>query len=139
MQEGLEEKNRVTPEAPKQINGYRHYQELSGRINQKDYKRILLKVEGAATPNAASIAQAEFIAKTAGIVLDNETGGVDKRVVLYGIMRNDPVPSDSERTGIYNDHYTRMSDQQLFAEALRMVGDSDSLQKLISKHPNISF
>ena len=30
-----------------------------------------------------------------------------------------------------------MSDQKLFAEALRMLGDADSLKKLIEAHPNI--
>ena len=133
------ERMSVASEAPKEVKGYERYQELGGRINQEGYERILLRAGGAPAPSTVSIAQAKGIANFAGIVLDNETSGVDKRVALYGIMRNDSVPTDPENSPLYKNHYTRMSDQQLFAEVLRMVGDNDSLQKLISSHPHTSF
>ncbi|MEK6817382.1 MAG: hypothetical protein AABX80_01145 [Nanoarchaeota archaeon] len=36
-------------------------------------------------------------------------------------------------------HHSQMCDQRLFAEALRMLGNVDALNKLIRAHPHISF
>jgi hypothetical protein len=57
----------------------------------------------------------------------------DSRVVLYGILRDDKSSNGEEN------HYNQMSDQNLFAEVLRIQGDEESLEKIIAAYPNISF
>lgn len=127
------ESGEVMRDAPKENNDYQNYERLGVRINETDYSSVLQRARSAPAPEQALITQAELIAKTSGIALHGEAGALDKRVVLYGILRTDLKPPDVK------DHYSQMSDQPLFAEALRMAGDDDSLQKLISTHPHISF
>lgn len=76
------------------------------------------------------ITRAEFIAKTSGIELENSNGKLDPRVALYCVLRADTSRDDPH-------HYNRMEDQRLFAEVLRMLGDTESLKKLMDAHPNI--
>ena len=111
---------------------YNKYQELGGIINEKDYVRVLEKVKKTATFNRTLIQQAENITEYAGIVLEN-SGGVDPRVKLYVVLRADNKPKDVKY------HHSQMPDQRLFAEALRMLRDVDSLNKVIAAYPNISF
>lgn len=147
MNGGPEKKLEFARESPEESDDYQRYLGRGGILNAKDYESVLSRVKGSTALDKASIeqieqkAQVEFIAETADIT-HNEADGVDKRaifdksVAIYGILRNDKKP-----VGV-TDHYTQMSDQQIFAEALRMVGDDDSLQKLISrhgKHKHISF
>ena len=119
-------------EAPREHEEYQRYQELGGIINEKDYESALLRSKNAVAPSRSVVRQAKFIAETAGIALASETSA-DKRVILYGILRTDSKPTDIKY------HHSQMSDQRLFAEALRMVGDADSLHKLLAAFPNISF
>jgi len=126
-------KKNAVPEAPKKVEGYQRYQELGGIIDEEEYGKILLRAGGSTAPDTVSILQAGLIARTAGIALHNETGSVDKRVALYGILRTDPKSVDAHY------HLDQMNDQRLFVEVLRIVGDADSLQKFISTHPNIHF
>ena len=111
---------------------YSKYQELGGIINEKDYRSALARAEKAVALNAPAIRQAEDIAEYAGIVLDN-SNGVDPKVKLYAVLRADYKPEDEEN------HHSQMSDQRLFAEVVRMLGDIDSLNKMTTAHPNISF
>lgn len=111
---------------------YESYQEVGGIINEKDYRSALARAEEAETLNETLIQQAKNIAEYAGIVLDN-SGGVDPKVKLYAVLRADNKPEDVKY------HHSQMSDQHLFAEAARMLGDADSLNKMIAAYPNISF
>jgi hypothetical protein len=114
--------------------GYGQYHALGGIINEKDYESALARAKQAATlENKQMIAQAESIASASGITLQNTKDALDPRTVLYGILRGDTKPEGVQY------HHSQMSDQRLFAEALRMLGDADSLQKLISTYGNISF
>ncbi len=115
-------------------NSYQHYTEIGGIINEKDYQRVLTRSKHTTTLNKFSIAQAEGIARISGIVLHNSKDSLDPRTIVYGILRSD---TKSKEEAEY--HHSDMSDQRLFAEALRMLGDTDSLEKLIVAHPNISF
>lgn len=110
---------------------YQQYQELGGIINEKDYQSALDRVQKMSELNNKSlIAQAELIANKSGIILHNSDGVLDPRIILYGILRIDINPGEKY-------HHSQMGDQQIFAEALRMLGDADSLKKLIEAHPNI--
>ena len=111
---------------------YDKYRELGGIINQKDYISALERVEKTEALNEHMIRQAENITKYAGIILDS-SGGVDPKVKLYAVLRADNKPEDVK------DHHSQMPDQRLFAEAARMLGDVDSLNKMIAAYPNISF
>ena len=77
-----------------------------------------------------SVAQAVLMAQHAGIEIDSNASN-DPRVVLYGILRNDTMPQGVEY------HHAQMSDQKIFAEALRMLGDKDSLEKFTAALPHI--
>jgi len=148
LEDSLNKKSAAT-EAPKE-DGFQNYQELGGKLRKVNFIRVLAKAEElkASTPHPESILhpelikQVELIAETAGIALHNEAG-VDKRALIYAILRGDPVPRapkpEPGKPGDYDNHYTRMSDQRLFGEALRVVGDTGSLDKLKETYPNITF
>ena len=116
----------------KESGMYDKYRELGGIINEKDYISALDRAEKTTVFNELLIKQAENIARYAGIVLDNSSG-VDPKIKLYAVLRADNGPKDIKH------HHDQMSDQRLFAEALRMLGDVDSLNKTIAAYPNISF
>ncbi len=134
-------------------HNYEQYKRLGGIINEKDYQSALDRAKNITTlerpdflRNGHSvsrakdimildkelISQAETMARVAGITLRNSEDALDPRTILYGILRRDTNPGVEY-------HHSQMSDQRLFAEVLRMLGDADSLQKLIETHPNISF
>ncbi len=121
--------------AKKENNCYERYQKLGGIINEKDYESALARAKNTTVLDLeiTLIKQSELIAKIAGIELHNSTDALDQRTILYGILRADAKPK-----GIKH-HHNQMSDQRLFAEVLRMLGDIDSLNKLINTHPHISF
>ncbi|OGG45817.1 hypothetical protein A2673_04045 [Candidatus Kaiserbacteria bacterium RIFCSPHIGHO2_01_FULL_50_13] len=114
----------------KENDAYDNYRTLGGIINEKDYTSALGRAEKTATLNTTLVQQAKNIATYAGIVLKNSG---DPRVNLYAALRADNKPKDVEH------HHSQMSDQRLFAEALRMLGDTDALNKTIAAYPNISF
>lgn len=64
------------------------------------------------------------------MALHNSEDALDQRTILYGILRTDANAGEKY-------HHSQMGDQQLFAEALRMLGDEQSLKKLIEAYPNI--
>lgn len=76
---------------------------------------------------------AEGIAKVAGIELQSTGDAIDPRVVKYVELRS-AVTSKGDK----ND-YSGMSDQQIFVEALRALGDAESVDKMIKTFSNISF
>ncbi|MEK7608448.1 MAG: hypothetical protein AAB495_02625 [Patescibacteria group bacterium] len=117
--------------APK--GDYEKYKSLGGIINEKDYQSALDRAEKTTTLDRPHFAEAEVIAKVSGIALYSSSGSLDPRVALYGVLRGDTNPAGEKY------HHSQMVDQRLFAEVLRMLGDEDSLQKLIAAHPNIAF
>ena len=135
---------------------YQHYRELGGKLAQINFSRVLkeakdrkMKAEAQEVSVPLSriktLATAEFI-KQVGFIVENtgielsEPHALDIRVLIFIILRTDPVPPDPEtdpaKKGAFNEHYTRMSDQQLFAEALRIAEDVESLKKLMKKYTN---
>ncbi len=112
--------------------GYERYQALGGIINEQDYASALARAKEAAAVDKTQMAQVEVMARVAGIELKTE-GAVDPRAVLYGILRSDRNTSGAKY------HHSQMGDQRLFVEALRMLGDEESLKKFIESHPHISF
>ena len=93
----------------------------------------LTRAYNTTAPELSLIRQSEFMARVAGIALRNSKDAIDQRTMLYGILRTDANLKGTEY------HHCQMSDQHLFAEVLRMLGDVDSLNKLITTHPHISF
>ena len=120
---------RNTPEK----NNYQRYLDLDGIINKDDHRSAFMKVQDTVILDEALIKQAENIAKFAGIELDSSKDTVDPRIILYGILRRDVRPKGVKY------HHDQMSDQRIFVEALRMLGDTESVNKMIKAHPNISF
>lgn len=112
---------------------YRRYQELGGIINEKDYDSALARAKNTITLDVCLIKQSEVISEFSGIELCNTEDSLDQRTILYGILRADIRPEKVRH------HHSQMSDQCLFAEALRMLEDVDALNKLIRAHPHISF
>lgn len=119
-------------EAPEENSRYQQYQEFGGIINKKEYENALMRARNTETsPEKVLIRQAERIAEFAGIELQNTESEIDQRAVLYGILRADAKPEEVK------DHHSQMSDQRLFAEVLRMLGDTDALSKLISAYHKV--
>ena len=112
---------------------YQQYRKLGGIINENDYDSALLRAKSATTLDIALIRQSEIIARVAGIELYNTEDDLDPITALYGILRADIRPEKVRH------HHSQMCDQRLFAEALRMLGNVDALNKLIRAHPHISF
>lgn len=120
-------------------NNYPLYQELGGVINEEDYQRIL---EQARKPKALDernpqirsiIQQGTNIANYANIPLYNSENNFDLRIVLYVLLHTDFQPEGKSK------HHGLVGDQRIFGEAVKMVGDADTLDKLIEAYPNIDF
>ncbi|MDO8560792.1 MAG: hypothetical protein Q7R91_01085 [bacterium] len=119
MHEALNENN----------NPYRQYKELGGIINKGDYESALARAQHSPTPpKDALIEQVKLMAEFAGIELHNTEDVIDQRTILYGILRTEAKPK------AVTHHHSQMSDQRLFAEALRMSGDTDALSKLVNTY-----
>ncbi len=131
--------NKESPEKTVDVfeDNYQRYLELGGIINEKDCQSALDrmgKVLDETEPSVrASISQAKGIAEHAGIKLRGSIDSLDPKIVLYVILRLDINPEGVKY------HHSQMSDQRIFGEVLRMLGDIDSLEKLIKAYPNISF
>lgn len=117
---------------------YEQYQRMGGIINKKDYENACEKSRNPAALDVDPVVKKEIIAQTelisihSGIELHNTKDAIDPRVLLFGILRHNIKPENVNHNG-------QMGDQQLFAEVLRILGDAESLNKLIKTHPNISF
>lgn len=120
-------------------NNYQHYVELGGIINEKDYQSALGRMNNTSTLGRRSpqiidsIQQAVNTARYAGIELKDSGDVLDPKIRLYVILRLDVRPEGVEH------HHSQMGDQRIFGEVLRMLGDADSLDKLVKAYPNISF
>ena len=121
-------------------SGHQRYLELGGIINEKNYQRArdeIDKMKETCTLDRKNpqirnwIGQALGIARHAGIELKGSEDAPDKRIVLYVILHNNAQLKD-----VY--HPGKMSDQQIFGEVLRILGDADSLAKLIKACPGVS-
>lgn len=100
-------------------NNYQRYVELGGIINEKDYESALIRARNTTTiPDKITIGQAEGIAKKAGIELHSTEDVIDQRIILYGIMED------------IRPEKVMDSDWRLFREALRILEDTDALNKL---------
>ncbi len=104
---------------------YDRYQELGGIINKGDYDRALAKAAKTTFLRKTLIAQARIMAHASGIILNNSEGRLDAITLLYGILRTDTNPGVKY-------HHSQMSDQRLFAEALRMLNYPDLLRKFMT-------
>lgn len=118
-------------EAPKENSRYQRYQEFGGIINENDYENALTRAHDTETAPEKMIKQAEHMAEFAGIELHNTEDAIDPRAVLYGILRADTKPKEVKY------HHSQMPDQRIFAEALRMLGDTDALSKLINAYHKV--
>lgn len=128
-EDGLSQSEKqATPDSTKE--SYQNYKELGGIINEGDYQSALARAKDTTELDIRLVNQSELIAKVAKIELNNMKGSLDQRTILYGVLRSD------KPQGVKY-HHCQMSDQRLFAEVLRMLGDVDSLDKLINAHPNI--
>ena len=121
-------------------NNYQRYLGLGGIINENDYQSALDRMNNTRTLNGNdpqvrnSILQAVEMARHAEVELNDSLETVpDPKIVLYVILRLDTKPKDVEY------HHSQMSDQRIFGEVLRMLGDVDSFDKLVKAYPNISF
>ena len=113
-------------------DSYAQYQELGGIINKEDYESALQRsAETAAVSDTTMVAQVEDMAEFAGIELQKEKSANDPRVKLYAVLRGDSKPEDVKY------HHSQMSDQRLFAEVLRILGDTEALSKLIDAYHKI--
>lgn len=121
MNKELLEKGPVMQDNIKEKKSYQRYQELGGVINEKDYrnaKDALERANGATTLSTTQIQQAENIAEHAEIEFINTEDSLDKRLILYGIL-HDIKPWE-----------VKDSDYRIFREALRVLDDTDALDKL---------
>ena len=118
---------------PLEKNNYQRYLCLGGIINEKDYNSAIERAGGITTVDGMLLGQTKVMSDFAGIELHNSKNSVDPRVILYGILRSDVRPKGVKY------HHDQMSDQQIFVEALRMLGDTESVNKMIKVHPNTSF
>lgn len=137
---------------------------LGGIINEKDYNSALARLKEAEIkqemPDKHHIEQVQIMVDFAGIKLI--FGEHARRTVtLYSILRSDRPPEEvkpsndqtgDQRKSVYHNgvssndakpkvkrHHSEMTDQRILVEALRMLGDVESLDKMIKKYPNISF
>jgi len=117
----------------KEDESYHRYQKLGGIINEEDYRSALARAESVTTFDKTLIAQAEGIARFSKIELNKAEGITDPKIKLYVILRGDVRPEGVDR------YHDEMSDQRLFAESLRMLGDAESLDKMRQAYPRISM
>ena len=112
---------------------------FKGIINEFDFHR-LLKLANSATLSSLKegldqygqhqidqwVMRVTHIAEQKRIEL---IGANDPRVILYILAKNDvhPTPINGKKVS----HHSEMSDQRIFEEILRMVGDTESLKKLL--------
>jgi len=118
---------------------YKRYLELGGIINENDYRsaigrmpsvcRIIMFENSDSTHSR--VEQVRGIARYSGIELLGPEYVPDPRIVLYVILRGDTRPKGVKY------HHDQMSDQRIFGEVLRMLGDTDSFDKLVKAHPHL--
>ena len=106
---------------------YEKYRSVGGFLSEADFVNALALAKEKRTLDSHSLLQAEGMARAAGIVLEGKKNGIDPRVALYDAL-HDILRANPGRD-INRYHYRKLEDQSLFAEALRMLGDTESLAK----------
>ncbi|GEM_PF-2510364 len=121
-------KPRTYESATERARGYKEYKALGGILDEMEYQDILGRIDSVRnTPlNSSTPLQAKSMASAAGITLSPET------IALYGVLRHYEEPNPDAK-----EHYSTLNDQKVLAEALRLVGDKDSLATFIETHPHI--
>lgn len=112
LEKGVDVQN--TPEE----NNYQRYLNMGGIINEKDYGSAMAKAKETIEINETQRIQAENIAEHAGIELTHPEGTLDKKLILYGVLQS-IKPKEIGR-----------SDFRFFKETLRMLEDTNALNKL---------
>lgn len=112
---------------------YQAYLNLGGIINKEDWESAQTRAENKIDRDENRISQAEAVARIAGIELQNNEDELDKRIVLYELLRSDVQPEKVKY------HHQQMTNERIFAEVLKMVGDTDSLNKFIKRYPQINI
>jgi hypothetical protein len=115
-----------------EVNSFEKYQSAGGIINKKDYESALAQAKKIKGVDASRLAQVRIMAGASGIVLEDTGTEIDPRVALYSVLRAD-INTDTK----VGHQHNYLSDQRLFREVLLMLGDTESLGKLISAHPHI--
>ncbi|KKU53091.1 MAG: hypothetical protein UX74_C0005G0025 [Parcubacteria group bacterium GW2011_GWA2_47_10b] len=106
-------------------NGYELYRGAGGIIDdENDYNSALEHAKNMKMINKHMIEQAGLISQISDIVLS------PLQEALYSVLREDTNLAKKY-------HYNQKGDQFLFAEVLRMLGDTESLKKVMDAHPNI--
>lgn len=112
-----------------QNDNYERYKVLGGTISEEEYKNVLLRKTVGGTMRPERIEQARVIAQAADIPVRDEV------VALYAILRGDTTPLAARG----KEHHSKKNDPEVFREALRMVGDIDSIRKLETAYPAVFF
>jgi hypothetical protein len=118
---------------------YAGYQGAGGIINEGVFQRIFKEAEAAngldqkKSEIKTAIQQGIHIANFAKIELHNLEKKLDPKIILYVLLRTDYIPEGEQN------HHGQMSDQQIFMEAARMLGDSEAIEKMKKTYPNINF
>lgn len=107
---------------------------LMSRAQRADIERLSIQmtpVKGMAELAGISLEADEALERVVGTNLGAVKFIKDPRAVLFTILRG-----HTDTVGEGN-HHSQMSDQELFAEVLRMSGDEESLAKFTAALPNI--
>ena len=115
------EKDMSTQTTPEKSD-YQRYLDLGGIINEKDYKSALERASDTIVDKVTAD-QVESIKYFAKIESLNPLA-----VKLYGVLRSDKRPKEAER------HHDEMRDQKLFREVLKMLEDTDALNKMKTEY-----
>src|SRR3989344_4961252 len=113
---------------------YEKYQSLGVFLSEADFANVLALVKEETSVDPNSLRQAESRAKAAGITLESRGNGIDPRAALYGALHYLLRAAPGQDIKKYS---RRLDDQSLFAEALRIQGDTGSLAKFSEMHPGI--
>jgi hypothetical protein len=112
---------------------YQKYQARGGSISEAEYSDILQQAENTKEIKDIFSKNAETYARDAGVALTKSKNNIDPKIILYRILRDAKYPET--QTG---SHYTKMSDQTLFREAMLILDDMESAKQLETYFPTIS-
>jgi|GEM_PF-3164036 len=116
------------------IPSYEQYQESGGILEHAPFKKLLRKAEIDIQESKMCAAQVTAIAQAAKIDLDGAGNLSNETVAVYKLLRTNAIADV-----YFINHHRGMCDIQIFADALRIVQDDDSLEKLSRAFPHISF
>ena len=118
-----------------QEHRYKKYLESSWLINEAACEEALRRATDDVEFNKLDSHSKEFCAKQAKMIADVSGITLDSEVLcLYTVLRTDYVA----KTEVEH-HHSGLSDQKLFAEALRILGHKDALDKVMLAHQETVF